>query len=158
MSTRKAIAIGALSVGALDLADAMIFFGLRNGVSPIRICQSIAAGLLGRDAARAGGLPTAALGVLLHFTIATIVVTVIVLASQKISVVAAAVKKPFITGPVYGVVVFLMMYTVILPMSKAGGGIPAWGPGLWNAVLIHMFGVGTPAVLAARGSLRSNSR
>ena len=150
--------MGALAVGVLDLADAMLFFGIRNGVSPIRICQSIAAGVLGRDAARAGGLSTAALGVLCHFIIATLVVAVIVLAARHIPIVAAAVKKPFITGPLYGIAVFLMMYTVILPLSKAGGGIPAWGPGLWNAVLIHMFGVGTPAVLAARGSLRSNSR
>lgn len=152
MTTRKAIAAGALAVGVLDIADAMLFFGIRNGVPPTRICQSIAAGVLGRDAARAGGLTTAALGLLLHFVIATLVVTVIVIAAKKLPVIAAAVRRPFLAGPVYGIIVFLMMYTVILPMSKAGGGIPAWGPVLWNAVLIHMFGVGLPAVLAARAA------
>jgi hypothetical protein len=152
MTTRKAIALGALAVGVLDIADAMLFFGIRNGVPPTRILHSIAAGVLGRDAARAGGLATAALGLFLHFVIATLVVTVIVLAAMKIPAVAAAVRRPLITGPIYGIVVFFMMYTVILPMSKAGGGIPAWGPVLWNAVLIHMFGVGLPAVLAARAA------
>jgi hypothetical protein len=151
MTTAKAIAVGALAVGTLDLADAMIFFGIRSGAQPMRICQSIAAGVLGRDAARAGGIPTAALGVALHFLIAALVVTVIVLAARMFPVL---VSKPFLAGPLYGIVVFLVMYTVVLPLSKAGGGIPAWGPVLFNGVLIHMFGVGTPAVLAARASLR----
>ena len=44
----RALLYGALAVGVFDLLDALVFFGLR-GVSPIRIPQSIAAGLLGRS-------------------------------------------------------------------------------------------------------------
>jgi hypothetical protein len=154
MTTGKAIASGAIAVGVLDIADAMLFFYIRHGVSPVRICQSIAAGVLGRDTAVAGGLKTAALGLFLHFVIATLVVAVIVLAAKNIRAIAAAVRRPLIAGPVYGIVVFLMMYTVILPMSRVTGGIPPWGPVLWNGVLIHIFGVGLPAVLAARAATR----
>jgi hypothetical protein len=68
----RAIAYGALVVGALDLLDALIFFRLR-GAAPIRICQSIAAGLLGR-AAFQGGAATAVRGVAVHFFIATCIV------------------------------------------------------------------------------------
>ena len=69
----RAILFGTLAVGVLDLADALIFFGLR-GARPIRIFQSIAAGLLGR-ASFSGGVPTALLGVILHFFIAFLIVT-----------------------------------------------------------------------------------
>ena len=75
------MAFGGLTVGALDLLDAIVFFGLRNGVAPVRIPQSIAAGLVGRPAAVAGGLSTAALGVALHFFIATTIVAVFYLAN-----------------------------------------------------------------------------
>src|SRR5580765_8229971 len=42
------ILFGTLVVGTLDLLDAVVFFRIRNGVPPLRIFQSIAAGLLGR--------------------------------------------------------------------------------------------------------------
>ena len=65
LSPGRANLYGTLVVGALDLIDAIVFFGLR-GVRPIRTFQSIAAGLLGR-AAFQGGLATALLGAFLHF-------------------------------------------------------------------------------------------
>lgn len=52
------ILLGGLTVGLLDLIDAIVFFGMR-GVAAIRIPQSIAAGLLGR-AAFQGGFRSAA--------------------------------------------------------------------------------------------------
>src|SRR5258707_3463353 len=71
----KMLIIGGLVVGALDFLDAVVFFGLRSGTTPVRIGQSIAAGLQGR-AAFSGGLPSAAPGVLLHFFIAFVIVAV----------------------------------------------------------------------------------
>ena len=59
----RAILYGGVVVGTLDLLDALIFFGLR-GTAPIRIFQSIAAGVLGR-ASYQGGLRSAALGIAL---------------------------------------------------------------------------------------------
>jgi len=72
-----------LVVGALDFLDAVVFFGLRSGTTPVRIGQSIAAGLQGR-AAFSGGLPSAALGVLLHFFIAFTIVFVCYFLSRAI--------------------------------------------------------------------------
>jgi hypothetical protein len=62
LSVAKAILFGGLAVGTLDLLDAFIFFGTRSGAQPMGILHSIAAGFLGRDTARAGGLPTAVVG------------------------------------------------------------------------------------------------
>jgi hypothetical protein len=84
----QAIALGTAIVGCADALDAILFFGLRNGVPPGRIFQSIASRLLGQ-ASYAGGTPTVALGVLLHFTIACGIVTTYFLASRRIAACAA---------------------------------------------------------------------
>lgn len=143
----RALLYGALAVGVLDLLDALVFFGLR-GVSPIRIPQSIAAGLLGRPAFQ-GGAPTAALGVGLHFVIAFTIVLVYHIASRWLRTLR---ERPWTWGPLYGILVYLVMNFVVLPLSAAGA------PRLTtvvviNGVLIHMIGVGLPAALSAR-SLR----
>ncbi len=146
----NALLFGTLAVGILDILDALIFFGLR-GAQPIRILQSIAAGLLGRDAF-SGGWGTAVLGLALHFFIAFTIVLVFLLASRRLSVLT---RHPVITGLVYGVAVYLVMTFVVVPASAAGGrGLPAW-PVALNGVLIHMFGVGLPASLAARAAARA---
>ena len=62
----KTIVIAGLVAGALDITYAFIIWGLR-GVSPIRIGQSVASGLIGREAAVGGGTATGMLGLLLHF-------------------------------------------------------------------------------------------
>ncbi|MGH9370755.1 MAG: hypothetical protein ACRD15_04415, partial [Vicinamibacterales bacterium] len=104
-------------------------------------------GLLGRSAF-SGGWGTALLGVLLHFFIAFCIVLVFLLASRRI---AALRRAPVVWGLVYGVAVYLVMNLVVIPLSAAAGGTPPW-PVILNGVLIHMFGVGLPASLAARAA------
>lgn len=142
----KPILLGALAVGALDLLDAFIFFGLR-GASPIRILQSIASGLLGK-AAFSGGVPAAALGVMLHFFIAAGIVTTLVLASRRLP---ELVQRPLVFGPLYGIAVYAVMNLVVVPLSAAASG-PQVPVVVLNGVLIHMLGVGIPAALAARAA------
>lgn len=142
----RAILFGTLAVGVLDLADALVFFGLR-GARPIRIFQSIAAGLLGR-ASFSGGVPTALLGVILHFFIAFLIVTTCVVASRWVPLLRA---RPILSGVFYGIGVYLVMNLVVLPQSAAGK--PTFVPVVvLNGVLIHMFGVGVPSCLAARAA------
>ena len=146
----RAIVYGALVVGALDLLDALVFFGLRSGAAPIRICQSIAAGLLGR-AAFQGGAGTAALGVALHFFIATCIVVTFYLASLRLPVL---VRHAVIAGLLYGLAVYGVMNYIVIPVSALGGRGPFVLPVFINGLLIHAFGVGLPAALfvrAARG-------
>ena len=143
----RALLYGTLAVGLLDLLDAFVFFGLRSGVQPIRILQSIAAGLLGR-ASFTGGWRTAALGLVLHFFIAFVIVVVFLVASRWLPWLR---RHAVIAGLLYGLAVYLMMTFVVVPASAAGGGVPSW-PVALNGVLIHMFGVGLPAALAARAA------
>jgi len=154
LSPARAIAYGGLTVGVLDGLDAIVFFGLRNGVGPIRIFKGIAGGLLGREAALAGGWPTALLGVVLHFTIATSIVAVFYVLSRRLPFL---IRRPFVWGPVYGVAVYLTMNLVVLPLSALHGtGLPQAVPVLLNGLLIHIIGVGTPSVLFARAGQRAD--
>lgn len=150
LSPAKAILYGTLVVGTLDILDALIYFGLRHDVPPIRIFHSIAAGLLGRDAARAGGLATAFLGGFLHYFIAFSIVTTFVIAGRKFPFL---VRRPWLTGPIYGVLVYLFMNLVVLPLSALHS-TPDLSPsvGLLNGVLIHIFGIGVPSALFARAA------
>jgi len=152
MTTARAIACGTLVVGVLDALDALVFFGLR-GVPPIRIFQSIAAGLLGREAFQ-GGTATAVLGACLHFFIAFAIVTIYVAASRRARVLA---DRPVIFGLVYGVAVYVVMTTIVVPLSAAGGGAPPSVPVMVNGLLIHALGVGLPSALFARAAAPDES-
>jgi hypothetical protein len=151
VSRTRALVWGTLIVGALDAVDALVFFGLR-GASPVRVLQSIASGLLGRSAF-AGGLRTAALGLLLHFFIAFVIVAVFLYASRRFPVL---VRAPIVSGLMYGVAVYGVMNYIVVPLSAAATGRFSWVV-FANGVLIHMFGVGLPASLLAR-AVRSDTR
>ena len=79
----RAILYGTLVVGTLDALDAVVFFGLRSGATPVRIFQGIAAGWLGR-ATYSGGLRTAALGVVTHYGIAFGIVVTYFVVSRRV--------------------------------------------------------------------------
>src|ERR1035441_7246188 len=76
-----AIFVGGLITGVLDLAYAIVVYSPRK---PILIPQTIATGVLGVKA-YFGGLPTAVLGVILHFVIALGAATVFYLASRHLT-------------------------------------------------------------------------
>lgn len=139
--TARAVLTGTLVVGVLDGLDAIVFFAWR-GVSADRVFQGIASGLLGR-ASFSGGLRTALLGLALHFFIAFGVVTVYALASRRLGVL---VRRPVLCGLVYGVLVWLVMNRVVIPLSALTPGPRHW-IGIVNGVLAHLFLVGLPTAL-----------
>ena len=151
MTRSRALVLGTLTVGTLDILDAIIFFGVRSHVAPIRIFQSIAAGILGR-AAFSGGLRTALLGAALHYFIAFMIVATFFVLSRYIALLR---QRPILCGVLYGIGVYLFMNLVVLPLSNAGRGSVAL-PVVINGLLIHMFGVGLPAALFAKRSITNH--
>jgi hypothetical protein len=139
----RALLVGTLLVGVLDLLDALLFFGAR-GVAPRLVLQSIASGLLGA-AAFGGGAATALLGVALHFGIAAAIVAAYLAASRWIP---ALRRHVLLWGALYGVAVYVVMNELVLPLSRAATG-PRPLAVLANGVLIHVLGVGLPAAWAA---------
>ena len=151
LSVLRAILLGGLTVGTLDLLDAFIFFGMRSSARPTGILHSIAAGFVGRDSARAGGVATAILGVVSHFLVATCIVTVYVLLSR---IIPALRKQWVVCGLLFGVAAYFVMTWFVVPMSNAGNhqitfALPVTAV-MTNGILIHVFGVGLPAAYFAR--------
>ena len=93
------ILYGTLVVGTLDALDAIVFFGLRSGVTPGRIFQSIAAGIYGRNAFRMG-IHSIGLGIILHYFIAFLIVAIFYLMSRAIPFMR---KQTVIAGIAYGI-------------------------------------------------------
>ena len=138
----RAIVVGGLIVGVLDLAYAIAVYSPRQ---PILIPQTIATGILGMRS-YSGGMRTAALGVVLHFVIALSAATVYYLASRKLTFL---VSRAVVSGLVYGALVYLFMHIVVLPLSAAPRGHM---PFVYMACefVEHWFCVGVPIALSVR--------
>lgn len=149
----ETIALGGLVVGVLDLIDAVVFYYLYYGVPPVRIFQSIAAGVYGRDSSIAGGWQTAIIGILLHFVIATLIATVFYLGTRLLPILY---KKAVICGLIYGVICYFVMQYVVLPLSNVSPSKFSWPPFI-NGVIGHALVVGLPVALIARWSAGRNS-
>ncbi len=141
----KRILLATLVVGALDITEVIVFYGLK-GVAPTRVLQGVAAGLIGRGAAVEGGVPTALLGLGLHYFIAFVVVCVYFFASHKI---AALRESPVVMGAVYGLLVYLVMNFAVVPLS-ASGPQRFTSTGVLNQLFAHVVCVGIPTALIAR--------
>ena len=153
MATRlHPIVLGGLLVGALDITAAFVVHGLYSGVRPRPILQAIASGLLGPAAFR-GGVATAALGLLLHFVIAFGVVATYFVLSRRWRVL---VDRAVPCGLAYGVVVYLVMNRVVLPLSRVNIRPSPWVL-IAVMVMVHMVCVGLPAALAVRRGERSRA-
>jgi hypothetical protein len=141
---RRAVLWGGLACGALDITAAFVVYG-RFGATPMGILRGIAAGLLG-SAARAGGGPTAALGLALHFVIAFGAAAVYVAASRRLTWLA---RHALAAGALYGIAVYFVMNRVVVPLSAARS-YPFSFKMMLIGVAIHIVCVGLPIALATR--------
>ncbi len=142
-----AVLVGGLAGGTLDILFA-ISFAAYNGMPAMRLLQSVASGLLGRDAYTGGG-PSAALGLLLHFAMAIAFAGAYVLASRRLPLL---VRRPFILGGLFGVGVFLFMRLVVLPWSAFPHPVSFRLVATTLDLLSHVFLFGIPIALAARAA------
>lgn len=130
-------------VGVADLTAACLHAGA-NGTRPTVVFRAVASGLLGREAAFAGGPWVAALGVLLHFVIAFGAAGVFFLASRRLPFLT---EWPVPSGLAYGVAVYFFMQKVVLPLSAFTPRTPS-AKNLAIAIGIHLVCVGLPIALA----------
>ena len=133
------IAVAGLIAGALDISQALFLFG--SGV-----LLSISAGLLG-PAAGSGGASIYALGLVLHFGIATIFAAIYYLVSRKLRFLL---EYPVICGLVYGLLVELSMDLIVLPLSALHARGPFQLSQLLRGIGVHMVTVGLPVSLSIR--------
>lgn len=154
----RAILVGGIIAGFNDLVFAFVLYGWpRDGATSAwnnivtmapRICRGIARGVLG-DSARTGGAGTAILGVLLHFLIALIWAAIFATAARFVPFLR---RQAVLCGLLYGMVVWLGMNAVVVPLSAVHGKFPPpqidWK--VWVAIVGHMVLIGWPIALAAR--------
>ena len=141
---------GGLLAGALDIIYACLFWAAKADLPPTRIFQSVAAGLLG-DASFEGGAATAALGLILHFFIACTMALTYYFAARRWPAFA---RRPVPFGIAYGLLLYVVMNFVVVPLSAAG---PGSRDPLWIALTVaaHAFLLGLPiAWFAGRAAAR----
>lgn len=141
----KRFLLAALVVGTLDISEVLIVSWLKGG-APLKIFQGIASGIYGK-ASFEGGTRTILIGLALHYFIATMVVAVYFLASRKLAILN---RHPILTGATYGLMVYLFMNFVVLPLSAIGG--PKFTTfNVVNQLFCHMVLIGITTGLFARG-------
>lgn len=154
----KPIVVAALIAGAADLAYAFVHIGDYYNLAPMQVLQSIAQGVLG-PGTMDGGWGSASLGLALEFVLTLIMASVYMIAARHYPDLR---RGWWLLGPCYGIVVMVVMYTVVLPLSAAhGSGALPDGPRgpdgkitdhqmLYATILVHMFVVGLVISACAR--------
>jgi hypothetical protein len=137
----KGILWGGAIAGVCDITYAIVA-NMQRGAPWNRTLQSVASGWMGRPAF-SGGMPAAALGLASHFLIAFIWATLFYAACRACKPLA---QRPLVYGPLYGALVYVLMNTVVVPLSAAPFRIPL----AWMGLLVHMFLVGMPIAFAVR--------
>jgi hypothetical protein len=154
---RDTIVFGGLAIGILDFLDASIFFPNYYGITFQQVWWGPASGVIGRDAARAGGWNTAILGIFMHFCVAFSIAAVYFLLTRFVP---KLLTYPVVSGLIYGVAAHFVMQCVVVPLS-ARGGSPAnvlnepLGSML-NSLIGHALLVGLPVALIAAWSAKRN--
>lgn len=140
-----------LGGGALDFAAASIIYPLVYPTATFtRIWQSVAAGLLGREEARAGGMNTVLLGIGLHFFIALCAGIVLAITMSR----AKIFRRLWpVSGAIYGLAMYYFMQKVVLPLSATGAQTPDT-KSLLIGLGIHIFIFGIGSAFVARQFLR----
>jgi hypothetical protein len=144
------ILIAGLVAGAFDITYACVFSYLRRGATPAMVFRSVASGALGPATARGGGFKVALLGLFFHFLIALIVAAIYYFASRGIRFM---IDHPVISGLVYGLGVYCVMYGIVMRYSAIHSQAYPWQypwAVLIPNMLIHMIGIGLTIALIVR--------
>jgi len=140
---------GAAIAGALDLSFACLNTWLRSGYGPSMVLKAIASGLLGTHAFfRGTGI--AFLGLVLHFYIAFIWAAFYAAAATRWSILA---RHAVLGGGLYGILVFIFMKWVVLPLSAYPRLLWRQGISFGQIALelaAHVLLVGLPIALSVR--------
>lgn len=135
--------LGGFLAGVLDITYAIVVVGAR-GRSPLWVLQSVASGLLGQKAFE-GGVATGLLGLLSHFFIATSAAGVYFIGARRLAFLR---RHAVISGAVFGVLVYLFMNFVVIPLSAFPLKVSYPPAVLVRGFFFHILLVGLPIALS----------
>jgi hypothetical protein len=139
-----AIVAGGLTAATCDFIAAMLIYHL----PALTVGHAVARGWFGK-AAMQGGNDVAAIGIASHYAILLIAAAIFVLTSLRSPILR---RRAWITGPLFGVCIYVVMHFVIVPLSAAKSSNPH-GVQFVEEFLGHMFVIGLPIALWARAVL-----
>jgi hypothetical protein len=146
------ILAAAALVALLDMLYPIILYTRVLAHVPMtRVPQSVASGLLGQ-AAFTGGTSTAVLGLFLHCTIAlgwTVLYFVLLEQWGPLGRLATGTAGRVKAGLLYGLVVWLGMNLVVVPLSRANGA-PIFSFASFLQLIWHPIGIGLPIALLVK--------
>ena len=138
-SARATILKAGLLAGTLDICSACVQYYIRTGKGPANVLRFVASGVFGKDAL-AGGTGMAAAGLFFHYLVAFIWTILFFIICPEVM---RYIKSTVLAGILYGLVVWLIMNRVVLPLSAAPPIPFKWSAAL-QAALILVFAIGLP--------------
>jgi hypothetical protein len=110
-NTAGIVVLAGLTAGTVDIGAASLI----GGLSPVVILRAIASGLLGTTRLDSG-VTTALLGLLLQWAMAILIALIYFAATSLVPVLR---RRWRLTGVIAGIVIFLVMNYVVVPLSAA---------------------------------------
>jgi uncharacterized membrane protein len=139
-SLLRSIVLGGMFIFIAQIIHQGIVVTLIQKTPFILIWQYIASGLLG-DAAFAGGMATAWLGLFFHLIISFVIAGIFILAADRIPLLR---RNAIVGSLLYGFGVFIVMNMIVTPLSAAPPLPAPTLPWLIEAILEHVLIVGLP--------------
>jgi len=153
VSTGQAILTAWMLCGVLDITAACVQRWRVAGGTPDMVLRGVASAIFG-SAGLNGGAGMAAIGLVMHFTVALTATLVFYGLSRRVAVLRTA--PLLIVGPLYGAVVFCAMNYGTIPLLSwvrtfYTTSTPRWPGGMaWTQLWIHLACVGLPIVWGIR--------
>jgi hypothetical protein len=145
------VAVAGTVSGAVDILAALASY-TAQGATVQGVLKYIASGLLG-PAAMQGGAEIAWVGLACHFLLTTAMAAIYLFAARKLPLLAI---QPWRWGSVYGVLTWLAMVFVVVPLSGVTGWKLPQGWSIVGGLLSHIFYVGVPIAHIVQFGLRGS--
>jgi hypothetical protein len=144
-----AVLLGGGIAATLDIIYAIVRNG-GYGRSPLWVLQSVASGWMGNDAF-ASGVSGGIIGLLSHYGILLVAAAIYLVASRSIPILRS---RAIACGALFGVLVYLFMNFVVLPLSAFPFDLSYPPLRLLEGFVSHAFLVGLPIAFAISRSSR----
>lgn len=152
MRHTSTIVVAGLVSGAVDILGAFASY-TAQGATVQGILKYIASGLLGPSAMQ-GGVGIAGVGLLCHFLLTMGMAAIYLAAARKLPMLAT---QPWRWGSVYGVLTWIAMVFVVVPLSAVAGWKLPQGWSIVGGLLAHIFYVGVPIAHIVQHGLREST-
>jgi uncharacterized membrane protein YagU involved in acid resistance len=139
------VLLGGGTAATLDIIYAIVRNG-GYGKSPLWVLQSVASGWTGNDAFTSG-IYGGILGLVSHYGVLLVAAAIYLVASRSFPILRS---RAIACGALFGVLIYLFMNFVVLPLSAFPFDFPYPLPRLLEGFVSHAILVGLPIALAIR--------